>query len=346
MPIAIIIIFSISIIIILPDESYALTRADVAALDVQVADARESVEDLEESISEQNDLIEQHEEDLAVKRAELKETKRLATGSWDAVKEVDAAEAAVSAARSAITDAKRALIDLLNEKSDLVAFISDAGEELDAGKRLLSYQAGSNANLESLRKLIGVDIARSCHMLLEDDSAETTCPPIGELMQLDSSVPHVTGAFVSENGTSSWHREPSEYEESWRWYDTDDQIRIIVAPPPGMADRIPMITITNNLGVYFTATDMKLHNNTRTWHQDVYVEKCMTATVNADTWKESVPYLIWSMRQGCTDDLLETHSEVIVPAEIDLEASPSWQYAKWLEGIKSGECAASYGACK
>ena len=118
------------------------------------------------------------------------------------------------------------------------------------------------------------------------------------LRSLDSSNKDVSGHFIEIDG--DMRRELPKLAESWRWYDNDDSIRIIVDPPNGMADKIKMITLTNNMDVYFTNDDMVLSNYTMTYNQDRFVENCRTAVINAEKWQSLLPDTIHYLRSGCT----------------------------------------------
>ena len=152
----------------------------------------------------------------------------------------------------------------------------------------------------------------------------SSCVGYDLLRQLDSSNEDISGGWIVEDGYTK--RDVSVLEKSWRWYDTDDNIRIIVDPPTGMTERIKMITLTNNFDTYFTPSDMKLENNTRTWHEGRYVDKCRTAIIDVNNWLMLLPDTIHYLRTNCeVTGYDELKSENMTLSNIDITTSPNYQ---------------------
>ena len=163
------------------------------------------------------------------------------------------------------------------------------------------------------------------------NNVNVQCPTYEDLVQLDSSNVEFSGGFAIDNSTGFFHRMSSDFTESWRWYDHDDELRIIVDPQVGMAGDIKMITIESNFGVYFEPEDHNVTNNTRTYHQDRYIDGCRHAVISADNWKKTLPDTIFTLRNGCTvTGLEEKRHEELPVTEFDITTSRDWQHKAWL----------------
>jgi hypothetical protein len=293
-----------------------ITRIDINNLETRINNLDEEIILKETPINTQKDLIKDKEIITNDIKQDLRELKNSSDGTWADLLEIQAVELLLSNAEDLLNDTKDQLLVLLNEKSDLIKLEDTLREQLLLDRTNLRIQ--NKYDHSQLTKLIGIDLASSC---------TEGCPTYAELFQLDSSDQSISGSIV--NG----ERLPPDLQESWRWYDTDNEIRIIVNPPNGMAERIKMITIQPNLGAFVTVDDRKLDGNVRTWHEDVYIDHCNDAVISGDNWKFSLPHTIFSMRLGCPSVLGE-FSEVLPKSEIDITTSPNYQYSLWLAEAK------------
>lgn len=181
-------------------------------------------------------------------------------------------------------------------------------------------------------KLIGIELGANCIAMAKLNM--TSCPTYEDLYSLDTSITSVSGKFSYHDGF--FHREKTGYQDSFRAYDNDDKIRILVDPPQNEGIRIKMITIEPNLGMYtdkgFTT---KITDGKRVMGNERIIKNCYTATITADNWKMLLPDTIFTFRNGCESAEIEDTLEFDMPkTEIDIWSSPNVQYAEWLLKIK------------
>ena len=181
-------------------------------------------------------------------------------------------------------------------------------------------------------KLIGIELSANCIVMAKLNM--TSCPTYEELYHLDNSITEISGEFSHHDGW--FHREKTGYQDSFRAYDNDDMVRILVDPPQNEGIRIKMITIEPNLGLYtdkgFTT---KITDGKRVMGNERVITKCYTATISADNWKMLLPDTIFTFRNGCESADIEDLIEFDMPkTEIDIWSSPNVQYAEWLLKIK------------
>ena len=205
-------------------------------------------------------------------------------------------------------------------------------------------------------KLIGIELSANCIAMaklnsevsqyendlsdeqwdaeLEKIKQTSSCPTYEDLYSLDTSITSISGKFSYHDGF--FHREKTGYQDSFRAYDNDDKIRILVDPPQNEGIRIKMITIEPNLGLYtdkgFTT---KITDGKRVMGNERIIKNCYTATITADNWKMLLPDTIFTFRNGCESAEIEDTLEFDMPkTEIDIWSSPNVQYAEWLLKIK------------
>lgn len=270
---------------------------------------------LDKRISEQNKIIKEDKIFLHENIDYLAQQKELSSKSWDALLSVEPAEQGVIDARQNYKDSRSELFVLLRERSDQIKLQKELDNQLVVEKTIQTIQ-NSTANLV---RLIGIDLSKSCEI-------SENCLNYSDLIYLDSSNQRISGKFIEVDGDI--RRDKSPMEDSWRWYDMDNKTRIIVDPPSGMSDRIKMVTITNNLGVYFLGDDMNLSNYTRTFHLDRYVDNCRTAIIKNDLnlLDDTINYL----RTGCSiTSFNNTGFETLIPTLYDPRTSPNWLFIQW-----------------
>lgn len=272
---------------------------------------------LDDQIISQQKIIKEKQLFLIEAQTYYDQQYQLALKSWDALEFLPLAEQELTDAVEDYRAARSELKILLHERSNIIKAERLLNEKLIKQKTTQNLEK-STANLV---KLIGIDISKACEL-------SEKCVNYSELIYLDSSNKIVSGDFIKKDGDI--RRDKSPMQESWRWYDTDDKLRIIVDPPNGMNDKIKMVTITNNLGVYFMPDDMVLSNNTRTWNENRYVDNCSTAIIDSTNWLELLPDTINYLRTGCIiTDFNSTRSEIIPLTEYDPRTSPNWLFTQW-----------------
>lgn len=311
--------------------AFAVERNTITDIKNEITNLENQIENLEIDADKKREQIINQEKIIDDFKEFLREVKRQAGNSWDAVLEITNAETNVNNSINSLDSMKNDLLNILNKQSEYLMEIDLLEDKLANSERIIRMKA----NTPDYVKLIGIDISKTCETLLKNN-IETTCPGYDLLRQLDSSNTVVSGDWINPDGFVK--RDTSPYENSWRWYDHDKQIRIIVDPPLGMSDRIKMITITNNFNVYFTPDDLKMDNNTRKWHEGRYVDACKNAVVSSDSWKKWLPDTIHYLRTNCQiTGLEELQIEIIEKTEIDITTSPNYQYEQWMINAKE-EC--------
>lgn len=278
----------------------------------EITRAQNEADNYTREITEQNLTIKHLEGIIEQKKSELREIKKTVVGnpSFDAVTWTQAAQKAVDDAQTDYQNARDTLADFITKRSDQIKKIDQLRYELNAIPTKYVAPAGT-------KKVIGIVLSNSCRI-------SDTCPTYAELAQLDTSDHAVSGILTSDG------RLPSEYVKSWRWYDTDGTLRIIVDPPAGHLERIPMITIVPSLDDYKIKGNMGNGTNRVLFHER-YVENCSNATISAKSWLMLVPITITDLRHGCQNSEYDEREVIpFVTSPIDITTSPNWQYQQKL----------------
>ena len=180
-------------------------------------------------------------------------------------------------------------------------------------------------------KLIGVKLSNNC---IASNIIGGTCPTYEDLFTLDSSNQEVSGGFSTYDGY--FHREQSKFVDSYRFYDTEDTIRIIVDPHQELSTRIKMITIESNVGLYSNEYNEYLVDGMRVLNKDRIIEKCYFATISAENWKMLLPDTIFAFRNGCNTMEIDDVVKYKMPhTVIDKSTSPNVQHQEWLKETKN-----------
>lgn len=310
----IIIMLAAVIVIIHSDQASALTRDEINLIEDQIRDAEKNIILWDEKIKEQRQIITEKENSVTDLKETLRQIKDKLNDSWTAYLDVENAEKNLQTAERELTAEQRKLTTLINERSNFFKFIRE-------NKILPEAEPVRPA---SQVKLLGIQLSKSCEMIQD-------CLSYNDLLFLDSSDQRISGKLITENGITK--RGPSPYLNSWRAYDNDNSTRIVIDPPKGMADKIKMINIHYNFGVYFKAGDYTINNQTRTWSEGRYIDNCTTAYVNSDLklLQDTITY----MQSGCTiTEYQEDKSEITPLSNIDLTTSPNWQAEQKLKQDK------------
>lgn len=302
----IIMIVAVLVVVIQSDQASALTREEMDQLDDSIAQVKKNILSWDDKIEEQKKIISQKDKHIDELKEILRGIKSKLNDSWTAYVDVDNAEKNLEKGIAELSTEKEHLTKLINERSVFYRFIRENISFLDEEPI---------EKIQSKIKLLGIQISKSCLML-------SNCLSYNDIIHFDSSDQNISGKFINVNGKTE--RDVSPYKQSWRIYDTDDTTRIIVDPPQGMADKISMITIYNNFGIYFKPGDFTINNHTRTWSEGRYVENCSSAFINSDLnlLNDTIVY----MQSGCeTTSYNEDKQEIIIPSSIDITTSPNWQ---------------------
>ena len=331
----------------------AISRADFEELKDQKAIAVQEIKDIDDKIQDKKDDIESQEISIKDMRDELRKFE--AGADWESIKQKLGLEDEINDAARILSEYKSGLDDLFNEKNDLVKILDSLSDRID------NAELDRPTDLSHLDTKIGIALSKSCETMIKNNF-ETNCPTYKQLVQLDSSDTDISGKFTTTDGF--FHRGDEIVKNSYKFYWNDKQIRIFVDPPGDMTERIKMIYIQPNFDTYTVAGDMTIHdefriindnrtetignktrliefeNRTQTeffgtvLYHDRYIDKCKTATINANNWKFLIGDTIHLMRNECDRGFTAFEErEVILPeySKIDITTSPNWIYQQWLK---------------
>ena len=224
---------------------------------------------------------------------------------------------------------------LNSENKKLVKLNSQLGE-LVAQKDLVLKQIETKKLIYDIQKhdakLIGIQLSATCIAMAKTNM--TSCPTYEDLYHLDNSITEISGSLSFHDGW--FHREDSGYQDTYRAYDNDDTIRVLIDPPFNEAIRIKMITIESNLGYYADkGWATKLVDGQRLLAKDRIIQNCYTATVSAEKYNMLIPDTIFAFRNGCESSEIEDHETFEMPKSyIDIWSSPNIQYQQWVLEMK------------
>lgn len=355
-------------IYVVSQDAFGITRAEHEELEQSVENAKEQIEDLDEAISDQRNTIAVKEDNLQTLQDELKEAEAKKNESWDSIQEVRELEAELVQAETEYKEARQKLFSLLNEKSEQERAI----EELE---KILSSSTIESEKFDTsgLAKNIAVRLSTTCITALENGLI-SECPSYKQLVILDTSDTKISGKFTTDDN-GFFHRDKAPIDNSWRYYDLDDELRVFIDPPQGMAERVKTITIQANFDTYFVQNDMtvdskyelvdvvingttyqkaktvqvyeKVGDFGRVIYHDRYVDNCKHATINAEKWEMLLADTIHYLRNNCDESHTSYQEREVIYANntsIDLTTSPNWNYFQWLEEV-SNHCIFKFKAC-
>ena len=207
--------------------------------------------------------------------------------------------------------------------------------ELVENKRLIEKQIETKKLIYEIQKhdakLIGIELSANCISMAKSNM--TGCPTYEDLHSFDNSLTTTSGGFSFYDGY--FHREKSNYQDSYRAYDNDDTIRIIIDPPQNESIRIKMITIEPNLGLFSSAYSKELVDEKRFLIKDRIIKDCYTAKISADNWELLLHDTIFTFQNGCESAEINDIVEYDMPkSNIDVWSSPNVQYQHWLQEMK------------
>lgn len=323
----------IPIVLAVLDTQYAdaLERSDIDNFKAQTKEKEKQIASLDVKISEQKITIQNRENISDQKKEQLRDAKDIMGKSWDALLAVNNIEKEYQNSLKSVQDAKDYLLTLLNEKSQLVLALKLADSELIKMDRELKTQNIKKFDVTKITKLVGIQLSNSCINLIKNN-LPNDCPTYETLQQLDTSL-ETSGKFGFKDGY--YQRLAPQYINSWRLYDHDTTPRLIVDPPPGMAERMRMITINPNFSVYFTEEDQKLDNGIRTWHEGRYIDNCKQAFISSTDWLKVLPDTVAMLHNNCTHTSLEEIKQENMPfTDLPLGETRYWKDKVWLEESK------------
>ena len=207
--------------------------------------------------------------------------------------------------------------------------------ELVENKRLIEKQIETKKLIYDIQKhdakLIGIELSANCISMAKINMIN--CPTYEDLYSLDNSIITTSGNFSYYDGY--FHREKSNYTDSYRAYDNDDTIRLLVDPPQNEGIRIKMITIEPNLGFFSSAYSKELVDGKRILMKDRIIKDCYTARISADKWELLLHDTISTFRNGCESAEINDIVEFDMPkSNISIWSSPNIQYQHWLTEMK------------
>lgn len=333
--------------------------------------------DIDQRIDEYKITMQTLEKNLDIAKENLRIAKRDQHKSWEGSIHLESVQAALEEAENNVRESRIKYIDLLREKSNIIKDSKLADEQKrkdDEAQRI-----ATRPNLSGLVKMIGVELSQSCIIQIKN-KMPTDCPDYLDLRQLDSSKQEISGYFKRVDGY--YFRDNPVLLESWRFYDHDPAIRVIIDPPNGMAERIRTITIQDNFDTYLLPDssvmkqDYVILNNTsaydgwgnnstytkldkpsvqawgdtasRVIYHDRFVDKyCKKAVINAEKWKMLLPDTIDYMRNNCDEKHTSfNHKEIVVQqlTPQDITTSQKWKDDQRIKWIKE-YCIFKFKSC-
>lgn len=307
--------------------AHAFNYTEFKDLEQKVGESEIQFKETSRKIVDLKIEIRQLEHELETQERVLNNTITDSKTDWNAIPKIELIEQSVSSL-SIIIDEKKTELTQLEEKRQ--GYYDTAEALNDQYQKGLTERAEQNKfDPSGYTKLIGITLSQSCEDLIKNNYNHT-CPTYRQLYQLDSSNQDISGSFGVYDGLFS--RGESDFEQSWRWYDNDPTLRVIVDPPGGQRDRIKMINIENNFHTYFEIEDRLIVNNTRTFQEWRFVDNCHNAVINSGNWTTMLADTINYLRTNCEHTLFnDTKSVQMNQTEWNPADSPNYQYRLWLE---------------
>ena len=356
-------------------EVFADSREEIKAIDTEIQSLEAKLLSYDQLITDAKVSMADSEKLVREKKEELRIAKRDQDKSWGGAENVESVQKALDDALVSVQDTRGKYISTLKEKSDIIKKIRELRITLKSQELNLEIQNRPTGSA----KIIGVDLSQGCITLIKNNF-RTDCPSYSALRKFDSSMQEVSGFFTDDG---FYHRGSPPQKNSWRLYDHDSTPRVIVDPPPGMSERIRLITIQDNFkdyllpdsrtmkpnyqlinmtkladewgknGTYNGLVKTSFFNTTDTasriiYHDRYIDEKCWHAIINADKWEILLPDTINYMRNNCDDAHTSfIHKEVVVEklTPQDITTSQKYKDEQRLKWIKEF-CIFKYGSCK
>lgn len=338
------IVFMLWVTFSLPNAN-GITRAEWDSLENSLEQYETQLSDIRTTIDNKRTIISNQEVKVESMIDTLRNMKQNSGGTWDEQLAIIDYEKDIKNEENTLRTEKDNLLELLSTESEYIREVERLEEELQYA------EIDPQPSLNHLNKKIGIVLSKTCLTMIQNN-IDSTCPTYKDLITLDSSITEISGKFTTdENGF--FHRSEPLQKNSWRLYDFDEEIRIFVDPPQGMAERIRTITLHPNFDTYLITNDLSEGsfgsegNYTRIVYHDRYIDNCKQATVNADKWQLLLADTIHYMRADCNPDHTSYQEREILNAtksEYNPESSPNWNYFQWLEEV-SNFCIFKYRQC-
>jgi len=148
---------------------------------------------------------------------------------------------------------------------------------------------------------LGVQLSKSCITMIKN-GLQTNCPTYEEIMLffLDTSDQRVSGGFVFEDGY--YHRDKSNYKESFEYYRYDNQSRFWVDPPANTQAKIKLIVIEPSSFEYKIQGQVVNSTSIEVGHQRWLNVNCSQARLSAVDWQVLLGDTIYYMTHNCSAD--------------------------------------------
>lgn len=337
-------IFILSTILLIPlMDAHALTRTEIDSIDSKILQNTQKIKDLDLEIEQQNKSIDSKEIEIENKKTELREFKEIATGSLDDQNKLADLENQLNRLERDLRNEKTKLQNLLNEKSDLIVENKSLNDRLEFEP--IEQKAYTPFKFKGLYGSVGIANSDLCITMLINNFT-SNCPSYDELLSLNLDTSDMTrsGEFKTIDGITQ--REKPQIENHFRIYDFND-FNIFVDPPSNMRNRIKMITIEENFDTYLMPQDFKKINDTRTIHKDRWIDsRCSVATLNAETWLETIADTIYFMRNDCKGKttLQTIYNITDTKTEFSIADSSKYKHEEFLNKVKE-DCLKEYGKC-
>lgn len=201
-------------------------------------------------------------------------------------------------------------------------------------------------------KGITITISKSC--LMNGDK----CLTYDKIKAYDNSDEKITGKIITKAGKT--YREPTKFQNSYRFYNYDNQFRLIIDPPAQYDAHFQTIEIIPKLDSYYLksqmrvnelkyADDMKATKSVRIMSTDRYVDStCTHAVISAKNWKILLPDTINYLKNNCDPKSTSINTVKSVVKDLvqhDIGTSAKWKYDDFSKTVKD-ICSKQYGVCK
>ena len=145
--------------------AFAVERSDIDSNKNEINTLEDNNETLKIDAQTKRDEIVEQEGIISTLKDTLREVKRLAGDSWDAVLDIRGAEDNLNDGIDSMNSMRNELLSILNEQSDNTRKILQLKDQISNDERSIK----TKVILDDLTKLIGIDISRSCQTMLKNN---------------------------------------------------------------------------------------------------------------------------------------------------------------------------------
>jgi len=346
------------------------SRDDIKKLKKKIVSFQNHIDDIKIEIAEQKTEISKNESQLQTDKNKLKSLKQSSSTSWTHLENIINTENQIPKSKLTLSNSKKTLIGLENKLQIRIHTIENIKDDIDKAEKMIKLQPPIKKELveidnSNLVKKIGVKLSNTCITALKNNVTNPCNVSYKNLVILDSSNTDISGKFnTDDNGF--FHRGKPQMQDSHRWYDLDNELRLFVDPPREMETRIKMIEISPNFNTYTLNSDKIQHeeyeykdfeifsilkNQTETISVRVLVQEpgrilfhdryiddyCRKSIISSDNWKFLLLDTINHMRNNCSESSTSFNNTEFIPTiktEYNPEDSPSWKALQWFEESK------------